>query len=701
MSGNINTDQNLIEHILSILCTSDYNLTSVESSARPNASQVQTSLELRAFMDQMPGGFFIYHADGKEELLYVNQAILRLYNCNSLEEFKELTGNSFRGMVHPEDLEAVEASIWEQIHESRYDLDYVEYRIIQKGGQIRWVEDYGHFIHSDSDGDFFYVFAGDATEKRKQQTDELLRRLEVIEGLSSTYESILYVDLDNDSITPYRMSSRTSQLFETSSLPYTFSRFRSGYVDTWVSAEDRELVAQAMEPARIQQNLASSEEYYVNFRVAQDETLSYYQLRIAGVGMQTPYKRIVLGFRLVDAEIRQEMEQKKLFEEALKEARLANIAKNTFLANMSHDIRTPLNAILGFVTLAQNHMLEKEKLEEYIGKIQISSELLLSLFNDILEISRMESGSFQTEESSCCLSDLVLDVCKSLSLRAEKNQTSVTTDFSGLEHPYVYTDSDKLKQILSCLGANAVKYTHRNGSVRISVTEQKACSNNYASYQFCVEDNGIGIDPENLDRIFEPFERLKNTTFSGIHGTGLGLTIVKRLVEILDGSISVESTPGKGSRFMVTFSLRIQEQKAFQPETAQEILIKRMGNRRILLVDDNELNLELATELLEDLGFHVDTAPDGQKALEKLTESDPGCYGLILMDIQMPIMNGYETTQLIRSQEDPVLCSIPIIALSANAFDEDRRMSRRSGMNAHMPKPLDTDQLLSLMMDII
>lgn len=701
MSGNINTDQNLIEHILSILCTSDYNLTSVESSARPNASQVQTSLELRAFMDQMPGGFFIYHADGKEELLYVNQAILRLYNCNSLEEFKELTGNSFRGMVHPEDLEAVEASIWEQIHESRYDLDYVEYRIIQKGGQIRWVEDYGHFIHSDSDGDFFYVFAGDATEKRKQQTDELLRRLEVIEGLSSTYESILYVDLDNDSITPYRMSSRTSQLFETSSLPYTFSRFRSGYVDTWVSAEDRELVAQAMEPARIQQNLASSEEYYVNFRVAQDETLSYYQLRIAGVGMQTPYKRIVLGFRLVDAEIRQEMEQKKLFEEALKEARLANIAKNTFLANMSHDIRTPLNAILGFVTLAQNHMLEKEKLEEYIGKIQISSELLLSLFNDILEISRMESGSFQTEESSCCLSDLVLDVCKSLSLRAEKNQTSVTTDFSGLEHPYVYTDPDKLKQILSCLGANAVKYTHRNGSVRISVTEQKACSNNYASYQFCVEDNGIGIDPENLDRIFEPFERLKNTTFSGIHGTGLGLTIVKRLVEILDGSISVESTPGKGSRFMVTFSLRIQDQKAFQPETAQEILIKRMGNRRILLVDDNELNLELATELLEDLGFHVDTAPDGQKALEKLTESDPGCYGLILMDIQMPIMNGYETTQLIRSQEDPVLRSIPIIALSANAFDEDRRMSRRSGMNAHMPKPLDTDQLLSLMMDII
>ena len=701
MSGQMKADQNLIEHILSILCKSDKALVSEVSSSLPCDSHAQTYLELKAFMDQMPGGFFIYHADGEEELLYVNQAILRLYNCSSVEEFREHTGNSFRGMVHPEDLEAVEASIWTQIRMSQYDLDYVEYRIVQKGGGVRWVEDYGHFIHSDSYGDFFYVFASDATEKRKQQTDELLRRLEVIEGLSSNYESILYVDLDEDSIMPYRMSNRTTQLFETGTPPYTFSWFRSGYVKTWVSSEDRELVALAMEPSQIQENLSSSEECYVNFRVVQDEDLSYYQLRIAGVGNQLPYSRIVLGFRLVDAEIRQEMEQKKLFEEALKETRLANIAKNTFLANMSHDIRTPLNAILGFVTLARNHIQEQKKLEEYIDKIQLSSELLLSLFNDILEISRIESGSLQTEESTCRLPDLVLDVCKSLSLRAEKKHICISSDFSGLEHPCVYSDPDKLKQILSCLGGNAVKYTPADGNVCISVMEQKSPSNNYAIYQLCVEDNGIGIAPEHLDVIFEPFERIRNTTFSGIHGTGLGLTIVKRLTEAMDGSITVESTPGKGSRFMVSLSLRIQEEKTLRTQSAQEILIKRMGTRKILLVDDNDLNLELASELLEDLGFLIDTAMDGQKALEKLMESAPDCYGLVLMDIQMPIMNGYETTQLIRSLEDPVLCSIPIIALSANAFDEDRRMSRRSGMNAHMPKPLNTDQLLSLMMDII
>ena len=252
-----------------------------------------------------------------------------------------------------------------------------------------------------------------------------------------------------------------------------------------------------------------------------------------------------------------------------------------------------------------------------------------------------------------------------------------------------------------CLGTNAIKYTQAGGQVRISIVEQKAPSNNYAAYAFTVEDTGVGIAKGDLNRIFDPFERIKNTTFSGVHGTGLGLTIVRRLVDIMDGTISVESEPGQGSRFTVTLNLRIQDQKAFQPKTAQELLLKRMGERRILLVDDNDLNLELESELLEDLGFHVDTAMDGRMALEQLTGAAPDRYALVLMDIQMPVMNGYEAAQLIRSQEDPILRRIPIVALSANAFDEDRRMSRRSGMNAHMAKPLNTDQLLELMVDII
>ncbi|MCI8374459.1 MAG: response regulator [Lachnospiraceae bacterium] len=702
MSSQMNADHHLIEQILSTLCTPEEGHRREKTTSVPSQDfRKQTALELKAFMDEMPGGFFIYHADGNEEILYANKAMVRLYNCSSLAEFRELTGNSFRGLVHPEDLEAVEASIWEQISESKYDLDYVEYRIIQKGGEIRWVEDYGHFLRSESAGDLFYVFIGDATEKRAQQNEEQLRRLEVIEGLSSNYESILYVDLKEDSILPYRMSPRAMQLFGDSFRLRSFQWFRLDYVNTWVSQKDREQVAKAMDPARIQGSLSSSDAYYVNYQVEQNGETQYYQLRIAGVGSQIPVTRAVLGFRRVDEEIRHEIEQKKLFEDALNDARLANLAKNNFLANMSHDIRTPLNALLGFITLARDHMTEPEKLGEYLGRIQTSSELLLSLFNDILEISRMESGSFQTEEIPCCLSDLIRNVNRDLSPRAEKKQLSLSADFSGLTHPDVYSDPDKLKEILMCLGTNAIKYTQAGGQVRISIVEQKAPSNNYAAYAFTVEDTGVGIAKGDLNRIFDPFERIKNTTFSGVHGTGLGLTIVRRLVDIMDGTISVESEPGQGSRFTVTLNLRIQDQKAFQPKTAQELLLKRMGERRILLVDDNDLNLELESELLEDLGFHVDTAMDGRMALEQLTGAAPDRYALVLMDIQMPVMNGYEAAQLIRSQEDPILRRIPIVALSANAFDEDRRMSRRSGMNAHMAKPLNTDQLLELMVDII
>lgn len=700
MNRQREAEHNLIGHILSALYISEQNSGHEKASSLSDNDFLQTALELRAFMNEMPGGFFIYRADGNEDILYANNAMLRLFNCDTIEEFRTLTGNSFRGIVHPEDLEAVENSIREQIAENQYDLDYVEYRIIQKDGQIRWVEDYGHFVHSELTGDIFYVFAGDATEKRKKQTEEQQQRLEIIEGLSCNYETILYIDLNTDKLLPYRLSSRTMQQFDLEGSLSSYLQFCSDYINTWVYPEDRELITQALDPPRIQRKLASSKTYYVNYRAVEQNELLYLQLRIVDVGNQVSPSRIVLGFRRVDDEIRFEMEQKKLYEDALNQANLANIAKNTFLANMSHDIRTPLNAITGFITLAKNHMREPEKLTEYINKIHSSSEQLLSLINDILEISRMESGTFQTEETACYLPDLIKEVQSSLLPQAEKKQLTLLVDFSRLQHPYAYSDPEKLKQILLCLGSNAVKYTQNGGQVRIAILEEKAPSNNYASYQFRIEDNGIGIEPEYLERIFEPFERVRNTTFSGFHGTGLGLTIVKRLAEIMDGTVEAESTPGKGSRFTVSFNLRIQTQNSFQPEDVEKLVVSRMAGRKILLVDDNGLNLELESELLEDLGFLVETAEDGQVAI-KLLQADPESYGLVLMDIQMPVMNGYETAQIIRSQTDPRLCGIPIIAVSANSFDEDRRRSRKSGMNAHLPKPLNVDHLLELMVNMI
>lgn len=701
MNRQMITGKGPIESILSALYNLEHSFQQDVRSPLFDTSDFQSALEIKKFMDEIPGGFFIYYADGDEEILYANKAVIRLFGCNTLKEFRELTGNTFKGMVHPEDLDSVEASIQEQIRQSQYDLDYVEYRIIQKNGEIRWVEDYGHFIQSDFIGGIFYVFLGDATEKRKQQIEEQLQRMAIIEGLSSDYEAIIYVDLDEDRLFPYRLSSRIEQQFHFSTQPLSFRQFCSDYVKAWVYPEDQALVKLALDSHQLRKNIASLNTYYINYRIVVQEEVQYFQLRIAGADNQKSPSQVVIGSRRVDEEIQHEMEQKKFLEDALNHAKRANIAKNTFLANMSHDMRTPLNAITGFSTLAQNHLHEPEKLMEYISKIQTSGEHLLSLVNDILEISRIESGTIQTEEIPCCLSDLVTESVHILSSQAERKHISLSIDLSGLEHPCVYSDPDKIKQVLSCLGNNAVKYTENNGQVQISVSEKKTPTNNYASYEFCVKDNGIGIAPEYLEHIFDPFERVKNTTFSGIHGTGLGLTIARRLVELMDGTIAVDSTLQKGSLFSFRLNLRIQHSTSLLADEAKAALIKRIDGRRILLVDDNELNLELETELLEEQGFLVDTATDGHMALERLLQEEPGTYAVILMDIQMPAMNGYETAQIIRSLNASLLHDIPIIALSANAFEEDRRMARKSGMNAHMAKPLHIDQLLELLMEII
>ncbi|MCI8417666.1 MAG: response regulator [Lachnospiraceae bacterium] len=732
LSDHTKVEHGLIEYILSALDAPEENssaLRTPDGSRVLNDVNIQAAHEVKKFMDEMPGGFFIYRAEGQEELIYANKAMLHIFNCDTMAELRELTKNSFRGIVHPDDLEAVEESIRVQIAHSQHDLDYVEYRIIQKGGQIRWIEDYGHFVHSEYMGGIFYVFAGDATEKKQRQAaektamlnekrarekqlqnqieaydkelkvinQEHLRRLEVIEGLSINYESILYVNLDADRILPYRLSSRTELQFGKKFEPRSFRWYVDNYIDTWVCPEDRESVRQATLPECIREKLSKNNTYYINYRVQKDGELQYLQLRLVNVSSENQISRVVLGYRRVDDELQYEMEQKKILEDALNHARLANIAKDTFLSNMSHDMRTPLNAITGYTALAQKHSYEPALVGEYLQKIETSSQQLLSLINDVLEISRLESGTIHNRESECHLPAFMEKLKLVLLPIANRKKLNFSVDLSGLEHGDIYCDSEKLERILLCLIGNAIKYTGNGGQVLLRVMEQKEAANNYGTYRFLVEDNGIGISPEFLQRIFDPFERVQNTTQSGIQGTGLGLTIAKNMVETMGGSIQVESTPGKGSCFTVIFDFRLLSQHLSPTSHMTQAVLQLVGSRKLLLVDDNEINVEIESELLEDLGFTVDTAANGRIALDMLVASPPHTYALILMDIQMPVMNGYEATRAIRGLETPSLSSIPIIALSSNAFEEDRQMSRESGMNAHIPKPVNIPELLDLM----
>ena len=409
-----------------------------------DSQKLQTVYEVIRFMDEMPGGILIYHADGAEEIIYANQALLRIFQCNSIQEFRELTGNSFRGVVHPQDLAKVEQTIKAQIMNNCNDLDYVEYRIIRKDGSLGWLQDYGHFIHSESIGDIFYVFLSDATEKKERElmekatllneksqkekklqslieeydkerrliNQEHLRRLEVIEGLSINYETILYVDLNTDKLLPYRLSVRTEHQFSQKIQSRGFAWFANDYVNTWVHPEDREIISKVTTPAYIREKLSNNKTYYINYRVLNGEELQYLQLRIVNVGHRKHISQIVMGYRRVDEEIQREMEQKQMFEEALNNANLAITAKNTFLSNMSHDMRTPLNAVFGYTTLAKKHIKDYNVVSQYLDKIDAASRQLLDLIDKVLEIAWTEANDIRIIETECNLCDIIQDIQK-------------------------------------------------------------------------------------------------------------------------------------------------------------------------------------------------------------------------------------------------------------------------------------------------
>jgi PAS domain S-box-containing protein len=730
-------DHNLIEYMLTLLEIPESEHMDTEqlmeanqaagSSFVLNPSDIQRAQEIIKFMDEMPGGFLIYHADGNEDIIYANKALLRIFRCDTLNEFKELTGNSFKGIVHPYDLDTVEKSIKKQIADSQYDLDYVEYRAIRKDGSICWIEDFGHYLEIEGLGGVFYVFLTDATakknhylieraaliDKKEQKIEHMmaaydrekklihqehLRRLEVIEGLSINYDSILYADLDSDRIFPYRLSSRTKRQFDDRYQIVGFHWYVVNYVETWVHPEDREMVAQLTDPDYIRKKLSKKKTYYINYRVINNGELQYLQLRIVNVGKKEKITQIVMGYRRVDVEVMQEMEQKQILEDALDKANLAIVAKNTFLSNMSHDMRTPLNAIFGFSTLARQQISDKEAVLDYLDKIETAGSQLLDLIEKVLQISWTESNDAKISESECNLSDILEEVHGTLLPQAAEKDISFILDSQKLLHENIYGDADKLRQVLLYLANNAVTYTNFGGRVELTVRELEVLPNHFVTYEFCVIDNGIGISKDFIAHIFEPFERENNTTFSGIHGTGVSLAIAKKIINMMGGKIEVESAVGKGSTFTVTLRLRVQDSHV---HTTSEDMPECPTDLKILLVEDNMINMKIETEILRTIGFTVETAENGSIAVEKTAASAPGDFDLILMDIQMPVMDGRQAAETIRKLENPLLANIPIIALSANAFESDKRMSIESGMNAHLTKPMDVPLLLETMGQVL
>ena len=409
--------------------------------------------------------------------------------------------------------------------------------------------------------------------------------------------------------------------------------------------------------------------------------------------------------------------QKEELQTALASAEQASRAKTEFLNNMSHDIRTPMNAIVGFAGLASTHIDDREQVKDYLGKINVSSQHLLSLINDVLDMSRIESGKMTLEEADVDLPKLIYDLQTIIQPNIDDKQLELSVDMKDIRHKEIVTDKLRLNQVLLNILSNAIKFTPEGGKINVRVTETESSKEGTADFEFRVRDTGIGMSREFQETLFDAFTRERTSTVSGIEGTGLGMAITKKIVDMMGGSIAVESEEGKGSEFIVNLPCRISDSAETEmpssalksseteeegKEQGQQVPEKYdFGGKRVLLAEYNKMNQMIAEAILTEAGLLVDIADDGTIAVEKMETQPAGYYDIVLMDIQMPNMDGYEAAERIRALEDPKKANIPIVALTANAFEEDRKNVLSSGMNGHLPKPYDVPKMMETLKKMI
>ena len=942
----------------------------------------------------MPGGFFIYHADGDENFIFFNKAVMRICGCETVEEFRELTNNSFKGFVVPEELEEVERQIWQCINEREDEMDYVQYHIKRKDGSVRRIVDYGHLVHTEIYGDVFYVFVDDMTERivgeqaedvhshftltKKEQyrqvivsgsimafcinvtdgtiDDEIYENADgklvpVLEPaglrlpcpinemvdyycrarIDSAYHHAVQDFFDRERILASYKNSEYEQFMEytvqegglkkrrritfflskdstTGRLiaicnvrDITDSYNKQLHIEEMTrAAELSEAIAtlnealgsgswsmefdknaqmvsctwsdtfRRMVGAKSREDYPDVIESWSNMLHPEDKekTLKAYWDTVNDYSGQKTYDVIyrlktrnrgyrwfkALGrltrradgspvtyygvFMDIDDEVRAKEElirTRKELEDALDAAQHANRSKTNFLNNMSHDIRTPMNAIIGFTSLAAMHIDDKQKVQDYLAKIQTSSNHLLSLINDVLDMSRIESGKVKIEEQEAHLPDILHDLCTIVQADIKSKQLEFFMDTVDVENEDIICDKLRVNQVLLNILSNALKFTKPGGSVSFRVTQKRETAEGYAKYEFRIKDSGIGMSRDFISHIFEPFERERTSTVSGIKGTGLGMSITKNIVDMMGGTIEVYSEVDKGTEFVVTLEFKTCAAKVkyevipelqglralvadddadtcmsiakmlsvigMRPDwttlgkeavlrtkfaveqkdeysvyiidwlipdmngievvrrirniigedkpiiiltaydwteiekeareagvmafcskplfmfelrdvltkpyavsaarTAESVEIKQFTGKKILLVEDNELNKEIAVEILTEAGFLVDTADDGDVAVSIMSHAKEGQYDLILMDIQMPKMDGYAATREIRSLPASEIANTPIISMTANAFEEDERRTLEAGMNGHISKPIDISKLMKTLAEIL
>ena len=522
--------------------------------------------------------------------------------------------------------------------------------------------------------------------------DETLYQNAIISDLADDYECILQADIISNQVKVFRGIDFYNTLAEACNGKVTYNHLIFQVANNYIYEEDKELFLNSFSRNHLSVALQLDKAYTV---VVRDKIKqSYYQIKVVHPGGDAKSTELMFGIHEADEDIKKEKAIQNELAQAKSAAETANKTKSNFLFNMSHDIRTPMNAILGFTDLARKHINETERVEDCLDKVSTSGSHLLSLINDVLDMSRIESGKVTIEVAPTNMPRAVDGIVSMVTdLAADKNIT-LMVDVDDITDENVYADVLHVNEVMLNLLSNSIKYTRKGGHVRFSVRQTKS-EMNVACYEFVVKDNGMGMSKEFLEHVFDAFEREQNSTISGIQGTGLGMSITKKLVDMMNGTIHVDSTEGIGTTVTVNLDFIVCDAALVSDGNKEEIYeAVTLEGKRILLVDDNELNRELATELLVEAGAEVETAVDGGDAVGVYNLVDPGYFDLILMDVQMPNMNGYEATKAIRAMDDKSKADIPIVAMTANAFQEDIENALASGMNAHLAKPVDVEKLL-------
>ena len=662
---------------------------------------VQKNHTLETVFTAIDCGVLCHSMDGSR-ILSINRAALEILGYESKSELEKVGFDMIASSVVEEDREALMKAIGKLKKEG--DIVSTEYRVRHKDGKI--VHIMGNIKLLRENGELYYQrFLLDSTEQKQREKKNERYQKELIQALSIDYNFVCFFNLDTGMGTVLRNNMENGTVLNPLlGREITIEESMELYIQNYVCEEDREIVRQASSREKLLEELLEKKTFYVNYRVERNGGKKYFQMKAVRAGSWNDSRGIVLGVCNIDEETRTEMQRLSQLEDALSQAKKASQAKSVFLSNMSHDIRTPMNAIVGFTNLAIAHIDQTEQVEEYLGKIKSSGNHLLNLINDVLDMSHIESGKMHIEEKLCSLPEIMNGLQNIVQADVNAKQLSLRIESVDVTDEEIYCDKLHLDQVLLNLLSNAVKYTDKGGSIYVRVTETPGTMKEYADYEFLVKDTGFGMSESFVAQIFEPFKREENSTISGIQGTGLGMAITKNIVEMMGGTISVKSKKGVGSEFTVSFTFRINTgEKLIEKEEAMnpKEQLAEVHTGRILLAEDVELNQEIAATILGDAGFEVEIAGNGQIAVDMLRKSEPGYYQVILMDVQMPVMNGYEATKSIRALENRELASIPIIAMTANAFEEDKQEALKSGMNGHIAKPIDIEVLFGVLREIL